>query len=209
MTKLTSRERLRRCFYHEKLDRPGIYVRTGFPPQDPSYDALRALFLEKTDLKFRFHSGRHMEPLPIQTSDEPHSEDFLRRFHRLQTPAGELVSIEMISLKGQPNYTEKHFLSNRQDAEWFLSLPMPQFSGDVNEFFKLDAQADDRGIVDIGLGLNPAGQVADLFGSETFALMTLEDREILHALCRRQMQIILRWAKIKEKFEQGKSQKSN
>ncbi|MDD5483481.1 MAG: uroporphyrinogen decarboxylase family protein [Kiritimatiellae bacterium] len=43
--------------------------------------------------------------------------------------------------------------------------------------------------------MNPAGFVAELTGSEQFALMTISDRDILHALCERRMQNIIRLVK--------------
>jgi uroporphyrinogen-III decarboxylase len=68
---------------------------------------------------------------------------------------------------------------------------MPNVKGDVSSFFGADRAMGDRGIVDVGLGLNPAGWVAELCGSETFAMMTVSDRDIIHALCEREMNVIL------------------
>jgi hypothetical protein len=42
MMTMTRRERLRRCYFNEELDRPAVYSRTGFPQGDSTYDALRA-----------------------------------------------------------------------------------------------------------------------------------------------------------------------
>ena len=39
---MNRRERLRRCYSHEELDRPAVYSRTGYPSGDPSYDRLKA-----------------------------------------------------------------------------------------------------------------------------------------------------------------------
>ena len=36
---MTRKERLKRCYYHEELDRPAVYSRTGFPRNDSSYDS--------------------------------------------------------------------------------------------------------------------------------------------------------------------------
>lgn len=49
----------------------------------------------------------------------------------------------------------------------------------------------EAGIADVSLGANPAGFTAKLFGSEAFALMSVTDRDILHALCERQLQIMM------------------
>ncbi|MCG2680405.1 MAG: hypothetical protein L6455_10640 [Kiritimatiellae bacterium] len=53
----------------------------------------------------------------------------------------------------------------------------------------------ERGIIDVGLGYNPAGFVAELTGSETFALLSVSDRDILHALCERRMILLTRLVK--------------
>jgi uroporphyrinogen-III decarboxylase len=96
-----------------------------------------------------------------------------------------------VSLKGQPGLEESFLLKDREDAEKYLSLPVPQVVGEVDAFFSAVEGVQDTGIVDTGLGINPAGFVARLFGSERFAMMTLTDRDIVHILCERQMQIII------------------
>ena len=39
---MNRRERMKRCYFHEEIDRPAVYSRTGFPGNDPTYDRLRA-----------------------------------------------------------------------------------------------------------------------------------------------------------------------
>ncbi len=51
MTELTRRERLTRCYFHQEQDRPCVYVRTAFPPDDPGYDRLKAYMAAHTELK--------------------------------------------------------------------------------------------------------------------------------------------------------------
>ena len=53
----------------------------------------------------------------------------------------------------------------------------------------------ERGIVEVGLGFNAAGFIAETCGSETFAVMSLTDRDMLHALCERQMAILMNTVK--------------
>ena len=45
--------------------------------------------------------------------------------------------------------------------------------------------------VDCLLGSNSGGTAAALFGSEAFAIMSITDRDILHTLCQRHMQILI------------------
>ncbi|MHB9133738.1 MAG: uroporphyrinogen decarboxylase family protein [Armatimonadota bacterium] len=188
---LTSRERLRRAFFHEEMDRPGVYSRTGYPADDPSYDRLKAYLGEFADLKASWYGMGCTAPYSQSSTVEPYTANFERVVSTLHTPAGELQTVYLNSLKGQPGMRERHFVSSPEDAELFLSLPMPRVGGDVSSFFAADAQIGERGIVDVSLGLNPAGYVAELCGSENFAVMSITDREVLHALCERWMTVIM------------------
>jgi hypothetical protein len=189
---MTRRERLRRCYFHEELDRPGVYCRTGFPQDDPTYDQLKDYLAAHSELKHGWPTGRVQAPYPARTRTKPHSQDYERLFTVLHTPAGYLQSSRLVSLKGQPGMDETHLLKTRQDAEKYLSLPMPELHGEPDDFFAANRQMGERGIVHASLGFNPGGFAAELFGSEAFALMTATDRDVVHALCERQMRIILR-----------------
>ena len=73
---------------------------------------------------------------------------------------------------------------------------MPEFSGDVSfSFHAAEAEISEWGIVDVKLGFNPAGAVAELCGSETFAILSVTDRDMVHALCKRQQSIIINHVK--------------
>ncbi len=188
---LTRRERLRRCYFHEKLDRPGVYTRTGYPPNDPTYDELRAYMEAHTECKAKWGAWQLVEPLPVEATTEPHSEDFERRIRVLHTPKGDLRASHLVSLRGQPGLHEEFFLKDRDDAEKYLSLPLPQIRDDVASFFEADRAIGDAGIVSVTPGRSPGGHVAELFGSERFALMSATDRDVLHALCERERQVTL------------------
>jgi len=110
----------------------------------------------------------------------------------LHTPAGDLRASWLASLKGQPGLQETYLLKSRDDALTYLSLPLPELGGAVADSFQAaERQIGDQGIIDVSLGLNPAGFVAELCGSETFALWSITERGLLHALCERQMRLIL------------------
>ncbi len=186
-----SRERLRRAYYHEEMDRPGVYSRTGYPANDPSYDRVKAYLAGHSELK-RSWNGRACEtPSPLERVVEPCSADYERHQCTLHTPAGDLRASTLASLRGQPGLGDSFFIKTRQDASKYLSLPLPQVGGDTGSFHDLDRQVGVRGIVDVSLGFNPAGFVAELCGSATFALMSVTDRDIIHALCQRQMELMI------------------
>ena len=192
---MTRRERLRRCYFNHEVDRPAVYSRPWFPDDDPTYDRLRSYLHAHTELKSGW-SGTQFEPgYPVETSTEPHSEDFERRIEILHTPKGDLRRSFFVSLKGQPGLHETFFVNSADDAETYLSLPVPKIGGDVSSFFAADADIGESGIVDVGLGFNPGGFVAELCGSENFALMSVTDRDVLRSLCERQMIIMLQRVK--------------
>ena len=192
MTQITRRERLRRAYFHEEMDRPGVYSRTSYPPNDPSYDRLKAYLAQHAELKQGWHPNVIHEPwIETQQFVEPVSADWERLITVLQTPAGEFRASRLNSLKGQPGMPETYFVKSREDAERWLSLPMPEIGGDVSRFAVLDQEMGEAGIVDVGLGSNPAGSAAVLVGSEGFAFMSISDRDMLHALCQRRMETLL------------------
>lgn len=188
---MTRRERLSRCYRNEETDRPAVFSRMGYPDHDPTYDRLKAYLKERSELKMHWSSSAFETPQPIVSAAEPHNADFSRQIDVLRTPRGELRRTALVSLKGQPGLHETFFINSAADAERYLSLPMPAHAGDTASFFAREASIGDAGIVDVSLGFNPAGYAAELCGSENFALMSITDRDLLHALCERRMRILL------------------
>ena len=184
------RERLRRCYFNEELDRPGVYVRDGYPEDDPTYDDVKAFLEEHSELKYRWRASWPQEPGLATHRVEPHSQDFERHVTTVHTPAGDLGSSRLESLRGLPGLEEEHLLKGPADARKYLSLPEPEIHCDVSGFFERDRMVGKRGIAETQLGLNPAGTVAALFGSEAFAMVSATDREIVHELCLRKQQIL-------------------
>lgn len=189
---MTRRERIKCCYFNEEIDRPAVYSRTGFPSDDPTYDRLKNYLHAHTELKSGWAGVQFESKYPIETFVEPHSDDFQRRIEVLHTPKGDLRGSFLVSLKGQPGLQETFFVNSAGDAETYLSLRLPEIGGDVSSFFDADAEIGEKGIVDVGLGSNPGGFVAELCGSWNFALMSVTDREVLHHLCEWQMKIMLR-----------------
>ncbi|NLG27829.1 MAG: hypothetical protein GX557_07940, partial [Chloroflexi bacterium] len=185
------RERLRRAYCHEEMDRPAVYTRTGYPRDDPTYAALKAYMTAHSELKLGWNGRGYEQAAPLTTTREPLSRDWERVRYTLHTPAGDLYASTKVSLRGQPGMQESYYIKDRADATRYLSLPLPTIGGDTRSFGELDRQLGDSGIVEVGLGHNPAGQVATLCGSETFALLSVTDRDVLHALCEREMRHLL------------------
>ncbi|OGV78692.1 MAG: hypothetical protein A2340_13265 [Lentisphaerae bacterium RIFOXYB12_FULL_60_10] len=192
---LTRRERLRRCYFNEPVDRPAVYSRTAYPPNDPTYDRLRDYLQAHTELKRGWWGASPVPACPVETTTEPHSGDFDRQIDVLHTPGGDLRRTSLVSRKGQPGLHESYYINCREDAERYLSMPLPQIVTDPASFREADVAMGDAGIVEAGLGLNPGGSVVELCGSENFAMLSVTDRDILHALCERQMTLLLKRVK--------------
>lgn len=194
MAELTSKERLRRCYFHEELDRPAVYIRCYIRNEnDRSYDRLLQLINEKTDLKI--DSGIPLNMYDFKELEEKHSEDFKRKKTIIKTPLGELFSSELIGLRGQPGYIEKHLLDSREDIDKYLSLKFNKAEGDLAEYFTSKEKMGDRGIVTAAISSNPAALTVDLFGSERFAMMTITDRELLKELTKKHFDFLMELAK--------------
>jgi len=189
---LTSRERLTRCFFHQELDRPAVFCRANdLPKNDDSYEELERLIASKSDLKNTWNAEPLIRSFEEEITVEGYSEDFDREIRKINTPKGELFSERLVGLKKQPGYVENYYLENEDDAEKFLSIPTPEVGGEVDGFFRLDEKIGDRGITVVRLGRNPAAFVVELFGSENFAVMSVDHRDILEVLVERRMKVVL------------------
>jgi hypothetical protein len=200
---LTSRERLDRCFRCKETDRPGLFIRGAgqSSPPDISYKPLRDLVTAKCDLKEAFNVNVYKKRADVTQRIESYNKDFEKYITTICTPLGELQEIFMSSLKGDPGYKSKYLLDTPEDAEKYLSIPYEGLSFDPEIFFAMDRKMGDRGIVNADLFLNPAGLVADLLGSEKFAVWSIEHREILEKLMEKEMNVQLK--NIKQLVEAG------
>jgi hypothetical protein len=187
---ITRKERLRRAYFHEEMDRPAVYCRDYFPQDDPTYDRLKKYLMENSELKFLWTPRE--TTYNIEVTAEEHSAEFRRIRRTLHTPAGNLEDTRLESLAGQPGLHETYLLKTGDDAEKYLSLPFPEIINETESFLKMERRAGDTGIVSVCAGLNPAGTVAELFGSELFAIMTVTERNLIHALCEREMRKTLK-----------------
>jgi len=189
---MTSRERLHRCYTHQELDRPGVYIRTNWP-SDASYDPVKAWVNEHTDHKAPVELQELLEaPRNTTVTRRPHSDDFAEETTILHTPAGDLRTITLVGLRLLPGLCQEHLIKTPEDVQKWLSLPLPELRGDASAFHEANRKIADRGIADAILGGNPGGTVAGLMGSETFAFFTVSDRDIVHAMLQRWQEILLR-----------------
>jgi hypothetical protein len=179
---MDSRERLTRLHCNKEVDRPGVFCRTDESPEEPEYEALKDYIFAVSDVKRNWNGRANEQPFPMDIAATPYSDLFERVETVLHTPAGDLRSIYFNGLKGNAGLHETHFINSAEDAEKYLTLTIPEVRGDVSSFFDLDRKIGRRGVPYVHVGLNPGGTVVELMGTETFALMSITDREIIHAL---------------------------
>lgn len=189
---MNSKERLKRLYTNQEVDRPGVYCRVeDIPENDSTYFELKNYIYNNTEVK-KHWNGRAFEiPLPMDVRAEPYSEDFERVITTLHTPKGDLTSSMFRGLKGNAGLHETNFIKTYEDAEKYLALPLPEVRGDVSSFYIGEKKLGDRGVMNVHIGLNPAGYVTELLGIENFAIMTVTDRDIIHALIEREMNVTM------------------
>lgn len=201
---LTSRERLDRCFRHKETDRPGIFIRGADirNPRHDSYRRLREFVVEKCDLKNIIYLSQYVQTVHVIVDREAYNDDFERQIITMHTPAGDLYESLLVGLRGNPGYKEKHFIESAEDVEKYMSLPEERILLKAGDLLDSDQKLGDRGITVIDLGLNPAGSVVELMGSENFAFWSIENRERLYTLMELEM------SKLSRKIKQLENKKT-
>lgn len=197
MHKLTSRERLDRCYRHKETDRPGLFIRgvgDNTPPH-ASYKPLCEMVLSGCDLKNTVYLENYKDITGHLFKKEYYTDEFERYLEIVHTPEGDLYKSSMVSLKGKPGYVEKHLIESLDDVEKYLLLPERKLIFDPETYFEADRNMGDRGIVVAEIGLNPAGSVAELLGSELFAIWSIEHRDVLHVLMEHEKNMIIKIVK--------------
>ena len=139
---MNSRERLRCCFFHEEMDRPGVYTRTGYPHDDPTYDKIKAYMAEHSDLKLNWSVEQFETKYEFTDRTEPHSDDFERYVVVLHTPKGDLEYSTLLSLKGQPGLHETYLIKTRYRDRFEIDRGVMRSSGPHRSAY--DAPIDDR-----------------------------------------------------------------
>ncbi len=193
---MNSRERLERCYRQQEIDRPAVYTRTAYPLNDPTYDELKKFMQMYTDHKKAWTGWRIDYAYKLEKMVKPYSSDYQRVITTMTTPKGKLTSSLFSNLTGKPNMLETHYIKDYDDALKYLSLPDADIiPGNPSDFFEEIKNMGDKGIIEVHLGLNPAGFVADLMGSENFAIMSITDRDIIYELCKKRMHTLIRAVK--------------
>jgi len=179
------------AYRREEPDRVPIRVWGVVPGMNvvhPSYQPAIDAVLAKTDIVagWAMPAGMFMsatDAVPVHTEERasPH-EHFVERMTTYETPAGPLASGYLHSKDGRPGYCSKHLIETPEDARRFLSIPYEPIRKDCSGFFRLQEEIGDRGIVMCRTGGHPMYNINRHMHSQTFALWSIEERDLLREL---------------------------
>jgi hypothetical protein len=176
-----------RIFQNKEVDRPALKLWGAVPGRkihNPLYEPVTRLAFDTSDLfgqmgaEFHPYYGR-LEREYIREFDEPCEIPHWRNVRTvMRTPLGELTSLRRVSTVGEPGYVLEYFIKEPADVRKLLSAPYEPYPFDPKEYLDMDAAVGDRGIALLGLP-HPGLQIAVACGSETFALLTMDEPELL------------------------------
>jgi len=192
---MTSRERLLALLRGEPTDRIGIQIRGVHVWNDrwcasrhesfrPLIDAVREHGDWAVGIGFEQGFCYSAAPVALHTSIEevPDHADVEHHVTFIDGPQGPLRRVVARSRVGHPDMTVEHFVKTPEDAENLLALPYEPLRPDTARFLELDRTVGDRGLVLVGLGYDPIGEVYELLGTERLAFWSVEHRDLLHRM---------------------------
>lgn len=154
------------------------------PTIQPVVDA----YLERGDILYWWSpgSGRFLtasDQVSAASETRPSQlPDYDERVTTCTTPAGELTQVTYVSREGKPGYRKKHLLQGDEDVEKLLSVPYVPPRPDCSDFFARDRELGERGLPVVNVRADPMYALNSLTGSETFAIWSLEKRDLVEEL---------------------------
>ncbi|MBN2583832.1 MAG: hypothetical protein JXL80_12265 [Planctomycetes bacterium] len=210
---MTSRERLLALLKGEPTDRIGVHVmgvrvftdwwlkgRGSHPSYRPVIEAVR----ERTDCLdgIGFDQGFYYSAADIaihrSVEQVPGHDEIEHHVTVVEGPRGPLRHVDAVHKVERLPMPIEHLVKTPEDAENFLALPYAMPRPDIAPLVARDREVGDRGLVLVGIGSNPIGDVHSLLGSETLAYWSREHRDLVHRLLaemlRRKMDVIKHFA---------------
>jgi hypothetical protein len=184
---VNSRERLTRIFQGKEVDRPALKLwgaNFSQKPADPAYKPVYDLALEMTDLVAGVGSELDVfwgsnEEIVMSYEDQPlPNSHWVDRITYLNLPGRKLRSIYRYSTIGEPGYTLERFVKEPEDLRAFLNIKYLPIPVEINSYNDEAAKTGDRGIVIYNV-VHAAYAVIRLLGSECFALMCIDERDLI------------------------------
>ena len=177
-------------------------VQPGDPPRHPTIQPVVDAYLARGDI-IQWWAGAapniFLSAWPelradseTRPSDHPDYDERVTTWH---TPAGELTQVSYVSRLGRPGYVKKHLLQTERDVERLLSVPYVPPRPDCSGFFELDGRLGEGGIAMVSMGTDPVYAFNRLTGSETFAVWSVQRRELVAELVQTYLQRTVEWLK--------------
>ncbi|MCM8818056.1 MAG: hypothetical protein NC915_01055 [Candidatus Omnitrophica bacterium] len=197
---MTHRERLKKVFKCEKIDRMPIRI-WGVSPifQTEKFKPLCELVV-KYDLESIEFWGPKQEEKPSLPYRIEIEEKVIEREQRKEiikktkTPKGDLIEIFRTNLDGSPGRVIKHFIEDIKDAEKYLSLPDINELPKIDSYFEFEEKIGERALILVSID-EAMYTVHRLMGSETFSYFLYDHRDILHKMIEREFKKIERYVK--------------
>lgn len=188
---MTSRERILAALRGEMPDRVPIWawgVYPGLAEQHPTIQPVVDAYLERGDILRWWSPGgggffTASEEYSSTTEARPSElKEYDERVTTVTTPAGDLTEVFYLSREGKPGYCKKNYLQTEQDVEKLLSIPYVPPRPDCSGFFELDRELAERGLLIVTVPADPMYSLNRLTGSETFAIWSIEKRDMIREL---------------------------
>ena len=184
---MTSKERLWRIFRGEDVDRPAFKLwglSIGQSMMAPAYRPVYERALELTDTMEEIYSPLNVffgsDPqCKIWWEDKPlEGTEWVDRYTYYQIGDRTLRSIFRYSTIGSPGYDMEHMIKEPEDLKALLSVPYKPYPIDTDLYYRAVEKVGDKGLVMFGLD-HAAYAVCRKIGSERFALMCIDDRDLI------------------------------
>ena len=189
MTRLQSRERLKRVFRCEPIDRMPVRiwgVDPMFPAGDDSWKPLYAMTEEhELDIVRGWGpSDEERDPSVVEVTSETRDSarpNMAERVTTMHTPAGPLIQVAMYPKTGEPGYVTKPYIASAEDARRWLSIPQPPPCSRVESYFELERKTGNGALLMLGLG-EAMYSIQAMMGSELFGYWLMDERELLREM---------------------------
>jgi hypothetical protein len=184
---MTGKERIMRIFQGKETDRPALKLwgaRIGQKLIHPAYKPVYELATEMTDImdgassKFNIYFGAG-EDVKISYENKPLPDShWADRVTYIRLPDRRLRSVYRYSTIGHPGYDMEYFVKEPEDLKALLRIKYLPYPVDISSYINTVEKTGDKGIVLFSLD-HAAYAVYRLMGSECFALMCMDERELI------------------------------
>jgi hypothetical protein len=189
MSTLSSRERLKRVFRCQPVDRMPVRL-WGVDPMFPGGDVSWRPLFEMTDqfeldlYREWFPNEQEREPPVVAVSSELRDAarpQLQERVTTIHAPAGPISQVYLYPRAGGPGYVTKPYIASIEDAHRWLSIPQPPPSFGIESYFEVERKTGNRALLMAVLS-EAMYSIQSMMGSETFGYWLMDERELLREM---------------------------